>query len=401
MLAIFVTDAAYHAERAEGLRRAYEASVPGAVAQVRRWLPEHGDRALPAEAARLVHARQHGATDWPSFLAALDALAAGRTTEPFLEAFEAMRAQAWGRLHEILERHPQLARARGTNGNTLLNLGVSLAGASCAPLPGETAEILDRLLGTGDVNQANDRGWAPLHQAAYANTVPLVEALLAAGADPRLEAYGEGGTPLAVALFWGHREAADALAARGVCPPNLRVAAGLGNLERVRACFAPDGALAEEGASGRGFYRPHTGFPAWQPSGHRQEVLDEALVWAAKADRVEVLPELVARGANVNADPYRGTPLAWAAANGRLGAARWLLDHGAELDRAGTFGGPSHGEGVTALHLAAQADRPEMVQLLLDRGANPSLTDGLYAGTPRGWAEHEGATRVLTLLRDA
>jgi hypothetical protein len=42
-----------------------------------------------------------------------------------------------------------------------------------------------------------------------------------------------------------------------------------------------------------------------------------------------------------------------------------------------------------------------MVRLLLDRGANPSLTDGLYAGTPRGWAEHEGATRVLTLLRDA
>jgi ankyrin repeat protein len=377
-LRVFVIDPAYHEDRVVGFLRVSQATDPAS--------------------ARLLHARRHGAADWPAFLAHLRALSSGRAREPFLEAFEAMKQGAWDRLSALLADHPELARARGTNGNTLLNLGVSLAASTCDPLPPPAADLFDVLLRNGDVNEANDRGWTPLHQAAYGNAVPLVERLLGAGADPTLEAYGEGGTPLAVALFWGHREAADALAAREVAPSNLRIRAGLGRLELVRRCFTEDGALTEEARSRRDFYRPHTGFPAWRPSPARQEVLDEALVWAAKADRVEVMPDLVARGADVNADPYRGTPLAWAAANGRLAATSWLLDHGADVNRPGSFGGPGHGERVTALHLAAQADQIDVVRLLLDRGADPGLTDALYGGTPAGWAKHEGSARALALL---
>lgn len=377
-LRVFVTDPAYHEDRVEGFLR----------------MTAHGD---PGQ-ARLLHARRHGAADWPSFLAHLQAVASGRTREPFLEAFEAMKQGAWDRLSVLLERQPELAQARGTNGNTLLNLGVSLAASTCAPLPPPALDLFDLLLRTGDVNEANDRGWTPLHQAAYANAVPLVERLLGASADPALQAYGEGGTPLAVALFWGNREAADRLAERAVLPCNLRITSGLGRLDLVRRCFMEDGALTEEAKRGRGFYRPHTGFPAWQPSPAGQEVLDEALVWAAKADRVAVMPELVSRGADVNADPYRGTPLAWAAANGRKAAATWLLDHGADVNRAATFGGPSHGERVTPLHLAAQADQVDVVRLLLDRGADPGRTDALYGSTPAGWAEHEGSAGALALL---
>ncbi|HEX5043524.1 MAG TPA: ankyrin repeat domain-containing protein [Candidatus Polarisedimenticolaceae bacterium] len=377
-LRVFVTDPTYHEERVESFLRTTE-------------------QADPAQ-ARLLHARRHGARDWPSFLAYLQALASGHAREPFLEAFEAMKQGAWDRLSDLLERQPDLARARGTNGNTMLNLGISLAGSTCAPLPLAAEKLLDKLFRAGDVNEANDRGWTPLHQAAYANAGTLVERLLAAGADPSREAYGEGGTPLAVALFWGHREAGDGLGARAVAPDNLRIVAGLGKLDLVLRCFTPDGALTEAARSKRGFYRPHTGFPPWKPSPAPQEVLDEALVWAAKADRVEVLPELVARGADVNADPYRGTPLAWAAANGRWAAASWLVDHGAAVNRTGTFGGLTHGERVTALHLAAQADHAEVVRLLLERGADPHLRDALYGGTPAGWAEHAGSARALALL---
>ena len=53
---------------------------------------------------------------------------------------------------------------------------------------------------------------------------------------------------------------------------------------------------AEAGAH-RAYYRPHSGFPDWRPSDDPQEVLDEALAWAARSDRVEVLEPLVARGA--------------------------------------------------------------------------------------------------------
>jgi ankyrin repeat protein len=399
-LRVFVLDLGYHSDRVEGLVRAHEARVPGALEQVRTWLPEHGGAPLTLDAARLIHARQHGAPDWTAFAAHLRALAAGEREDLFLQAFQAMEAGAWDRVLALLRAHPDLCRARGTNGNTLLNLGISLAAASCAPLPPQADDILDALVRGGNVDQANDRGWTPLHQAAYGNAVPLVRRLLAAGARVDREAHGEGGTPLAVALFWGHGEVADVLAERAVVPSNLRIAAGLGRLDLVSRCFASDGALTADACRGRGFYRPHTGFPPWHPSEHRQEVLDEALVWAAKSDRVRVLPALVAHGADVNGDPYRGTPLGWAAANGNVATVTWLLDHGADIDRPGTFGGPSHGERVTALHLAAQNDRVEVVRLLLDRGADRGLEDALYQGTAAGWAEHGGATHVLELLAE-
>ena len=171
--------------------------------------------------------------------------------------------------------------------------------------------------------------------------------MLDAGARTDVSARGDGGTPLIAALFWGHREVVDLL---GLEPGNLRVAAGLGRLDLIRELAGTPAAGAH-----RGFYRPHGGFPAWEPSDDPQEVLDEALVWAAKADRVEAIELLVSLGARVDADPYRGTPLAWAAANGRVAAIRTLVELGADPNQRGTFGGPTHGEGVTALHLAAQS----------------------------------------------
>jgi Ankyrin repeats (3 copies) len=200
-------------------------------------------------------------------------------------------------------------------------------------------------------------------------------------------------------LFWGHGEVADLLAGFAVAPRNLRIAAGLGRLDLIEECFSADGALTGAARGGRGFYRPHSGFPVWRPSDARQEILDEALVWACKADRVQALPALVARGANVNADPYRGTPLLWTAANNRLAAARWLLEHGARISPA-TFGGSSHGEGVTPLHLAAQSNHAEMARLLLDFGADVTIEDAIYHSTPAGWAEHFGSTRALAVLKD-
>ena len=128
-------------------------------------------------------------------------------------------------------------------------------------------------------------------------------------------------------------------------------------------------------------------------------MLDEALVWACKSDRTDVLDRLVRGGARLDADPYRGTPLIWAASCNRLRAVQWLIDRGADVNCRGTFGGLSHGQGVTALHLAAQSGHLEMVTLLLDRGADSSLTDQLYNGTPANWADHSHHTPVARLIR--
>ena len=165
-----------------------------------------------------------------------------------------------------------------------------------------------------DPSSANDRGWTPLHQAGYGNDAELARLLLEAGARTDVYGHGEGGTPLAAALFWGNTNVADLLAEREIAPHNLRIAAGLGRLDLIRALVGDDGSLSEAAGAARGFYRPHTGFPIWQPSDDPQEILDEALVWAAKSDRVDVLGPLVELGADPDGDPYRGTALIWAAA---------------------------------------------------------------------------------------
>jgi ankyrin repeat protein len=179
----------------------------------------------------------------------------------------------------------------------------------------------------------------------------------------------------------------------------LRIAAGLGRTDLIRECFAPDGQLTPGARAGRGFYRPHSGFPAWRPSDDSQQVLDEALVWAAKANRTEAMARLVEKGARVDADPYRGTPLLWAAACDRIDAVRWLLDHGADVNHRATFGGPTHGQGVTALHLAAQNGNRTVAELLVAHGADPTLEDDLYHSTPIGWADHFGKSAVARFLR--
>jgi ankyrin repeat protein len=357
----FRTDVEYYEGRADGI-----ATVDG----------------LSVTEARLELARRHGFGSWAELRRQVEAFRDGR--EPptaFMLAYRAVEDGESQRLAELLDRHPELVRTRGTNGNDLLGMAGEL-------------ELVRLLLERGaDPNRGNDHGWTKLHQAGYGNDPALARLLLDAGARTDLSARGDGGTPLVVALFWGHRAVVGLL---GEEPRNLRVAAGLGQPERIRELAGTPGAAAH-----RGFYRPHGGFPAWVPSDDPQEVLDEALVWAAKSDRVEAITLLAGLGARVDADPYRGTALTWAAANGRAASVTCLLELGADPNARGSFGGPTHGEGVTALHLAAQSGRCEVVEVLLAGGADPALRDALHDGPAWGWAAFGGHPELAALLRAA
>lgn len=356
----FHTNLEYYEGRADGI-----ASVMGVtVAEARRDL-----------------ASRHGFSSWRALRDHVRAMRTGdEPPTPFVLAYQAVEDGDRERLAQLLTRFPDLVVQRGTNGNDLLGMAGDLE---------ITALLLER---GADPNRGNDYGWTKLHQAGYGNDRALAELMLAAGARTDLFARGDGGTPLVAALFWGHREVAGLL---GSEPRNLRVAAGLGDLELIRELAGTPAAGAH-----RGFYRPHGGFPAWRPSDDPQEVLDEALVWAAKADRVEAIRLLVALGARVDADPYRGTALTWAAANGRVDALRALVELGADPNQRGTFGGPTHGEGVTAIHLAAQSGQRDAVRTLLELGADPLIRDTLHNGTAVGWARvggHEELEDILPL----
>jgi ankyrin repeat protein len=354
----FRTDLDYYEGRADGI-----ATVMGVSA---------------AEARRDLAAR-HGFSSWRELRRHVETMSSGEEPPtPFVLAYRAIEDNDRARLVELLDRFPDLVVQRGTNGNDLLGMAGDLA-------------IVSLLLEAGaDPNRGNDYGWTKLHQAGYGNDCELARLLLDAGARTDLFARGDGGTPLVAALFWGQREVAELL---GREPGNLRVAAGLGDLQLIRDVVGTPQAGAH-----RGFYRPHGGFPAWQPSDDPQEVLDEALVWAAKSDRAEALPLLVQLGARVDADPYRGTALTWAAVNGRMRSVRALVRLGADPNQRGTFGGPDHGDGVTAIHLAAQAGRREAVTALLQLGADPLIRDNLHGGTALGWARVGGHGDLADVL---
>lgn len=395
----FHTDIDYFDGRVEGLLSQFASHLPAAAAQIRSSHPlfntladtEIFDHEFTVDDARLVTAREHGFETWAKFKAHLRQLADGKAAEPFLLAFQAIEKHDIETLRKLLHTDGSLARAAGTNGNTLLNL----AGA-CRFTAGSSL-----LISMGaDVNRANVRGWTPLHQAGYSNQVDLARILLEAAAKPDGSAHGDGGTPLIAALFWGNRDVADLLASYSLAPLNLRAAAGTGDMKLMRSLFDTDGRLKADAGAHRGFYRPHSGFPVWQPSDNPQEILDEAFVYAAKSRRIEAMEFLLQVGADINGDPYRGTALIWVAAgSGDIDTAGWLLDHGADVNQKATFGGPTHGEGVTALHLAAQNGRLDFIKFLIARGADPNITDDLYGGNGVGHANHWGHTEVAEYLR--
>ena len=340
----------------------------------------------PAD-ARLVLAREHGFESW----AAVPPPRAGPARERRAVPAGVPRhpgARSHGALSDLLDRYPGLVSARGTNGNDLLGLAASIA---CGR---RDKSLVSELLARGaDPSGANDRGWTPLHQAGYGNDLALARLLLDAGARTDLCGARRGRHAAGRRALLGSRDDRRLPGrARGHAgqPAHRRRAGPPRPDPRVR----PARRWAERAAraQARGFYRPHTGFPPWQPSDDPQEILDEALVWAAKSDRADVLGRLVELGADVDADPYRGTALTWAAVNGHVAAVGRLIELGADVNRKATFGGPDHGRGVTA-HPSRRAERTDGGGAgAVAAGADPAIQRTTIYGRPRraGWAAQGG-----------
>ncbi len=200
----------------------------------------------------------------------------------------------------------------------------------------------------------------PLIAACGCNNERAVAKLLDLGA--RIEGNGRW-SPLEEALYFGHEAILSLLLRRGAVADNLRTAAGVGDLEKVARCFDEQGMLtAAAGEIDWPF--DHKAIPA-DLRRDRQQMLGNALVYAASWGRVEVAKYLLDQGAQVNLIPvgfdYAGTPL----------------------------------------HYAAFQGRREMTDMLLQHGADPAVRDTKVDGLPEDWAEHFGHTDLAEYLRHA
>ena len=225
----------------------------------------------------------------------------------------------------------------------------------------EMAELLIRA--GADVNAANEYGMTPLKLACTNRNAAIVEKLLNAKANPA-EAGGAGEPPLLTCARGGNAEAVKLLLAHGASVD-------------VREPF-------------RG---------------------QTALMWAVAEKHPEVTRVLIEKGADVNAksniiemhkpkflEYYEAdshivtakggfTPLMFAARTGDLESARILVAAGAKVNEVA----PEYG---TALGVASASGQEEVALFLLEKGADPNLTDG-QGVSPLHWALVEGMSNLF------
>ena len=328
------------------------------------WLPrqisdaEIRDTALAIEDARLAVARGYSFRDWEALTTLVtESATEGSPVRAFESAAEAVIAGDREALGTLLRDDPQLVHARSTrvtchdpavHGATLVHylaangiegyrqLSPPNAAAMARMLldAGAEADALAGMYGGQCATLSMLVSSSPPANAGV--QVPLLHALLDYGADVNGVGVATAWvSPLLTALVFGFGDAAWALAARGARVTELEAAAGLGR----------------------------------------------------SADCVAMLP---------TATPLsRHRALALAAQLGHADVVRLLLDAGEDPNRFNPDGYHSHG---TPLHHAALAGHLLVVQVFVERGARLDIEDGLWRGTPLGWARHSEQTEVAAYL---
>ncbi|XP_044024071.1 kinase D-interacting substrate of 220 kDa B isoform X6 [Siniperca chuatsi] len=116
------------------------------------------------------------------------------------------------------------------------------------------------------------------------------------------------------------------------------------------------------------------------------------LMLAAEQGSMEIVQELIRRGANVNLDDVDcWSALICAAKEGHVEVVKELLENSAYIEHRDMGG-------WTALMWAAYKGRVEVTELLLEHGANPNTTGQQYSVYPIIWAAGRGHADIVKVL---
>lgn len=298
------------------------------------------------------------------------------TENLFESAVSAIATGEEATLSALLQQHPELIRARSAAPHhaTLLHYIADNGFENCfQKYPANAVALARMLLDAGaEVDaRAFDNGpysttliglvtsWPPF--AAGVQTA-LVEVLLDAGAA--IEGLTGDGAPLGFALSFGYTAAAETLARRGARYDNLLYASGLGRLDLVSSYVAPEGSVQLQAINYPRHEQAERGRFGWPPP-RDHDPRAQSLIYACIHGRTEVVRYLLATGAAVNAAPsFAQTPL----------------------------------------HFAAYMGHDELVRLLLERGADPTVRERQFGRTPAEWAaetdNHDIADYLQELIRN-
>ena len=238
---------------------------------------------------------------------------------------------------------------------------IEISSALFSAADGNCIALATDLLDHGASVDARDRfGARPLSHAARFGHLEMVDLLLARGApiDARNLA---GATALYFAAEGGHVRVADRLIGLGA---DVKLTGRSGISPVAAAAYAGSDRIVE----------------ALIAHGADERVADDTgkppIVYAAARAKLDIVERLLGRNIDINARyQHELTLLMWASgADEKVSEAdatkvvKYLLDAGARLD-------DRDARGRTALMIAAEGGRAEIVALLLARGADPSLKD--------------------------
>src|SRR5688572_8115212 len=290
-------------------------------------------------------------------------------------------------------------------------LGGTVPAAAAGPVPlvdaaerGDLAAVRTLVGQKTDVNAARDDGQTALHAAVYADRLDIADALLRAGATVSAkDRYGL--TPLYFASLNGNAPLIQRLLDAGADPNAADPGGETALMTATRTgAVAAMRLLIDRGA---------------QVDAREPEFQQTALMIAVREDHAPAVDLLIKAGAAVNAQTRKGpmpsfvppckgtgcgsegvginrgglpdrgrraevkggmTPLLYAARDGKLEAARLLVDAGADLELG-------DGNAIRPLLMASLNGQIPVARLLIERGANVNADD-FWGRTPL-WAAVE------------
>jgi ankyrin repeat protein len=259
----------------------------------------------------------------------------------------------------------------------------------------DDVESADLLIRAGaKVNAANDLGATPLWTASLNGSVTMVRRLLEAGANPNA-ALLLGETPLMVASRSGKPDIVELLVVKGA-NVNARVARGQtalmwavaqkhADVVKVLLAHSADVHARSEAWSQVMAVPPHGLLEYNQAIPHGG---DTALMFAARVGDLTSAKLLVAAGANVNdADAWGVSATVLAAHSGFGELVEFLLEKGADPNAAKA--------GFTALHEAIMRRDEKTVSALLAHGADPNAPLRTWTPTRRASKDFNFAPELV------